>query len=562
MKDYPALTFSIMRAYVRDNRASLEPYYDTLIGWIRSRNIKGLATCSSTLPKALSYRETYKCLMQIEAFVKKNSIFSTASCEDAALATFSRGEKICKITNKRLDHYLLNRDRLDPDVDRWVARMETWISRTLGDYKTFLEALPSEVRITAGATSTRSRRESLPFTKVNKRQTCTPSASKYLAALSLYWGYGHLGFKEVVENRVETVPKNWKTHRTIACEPEGNIPLQLAFDSYVKRRLRLRGIDLCDQSRNQQMAKDASITGLNATIDMSMASDTVAYNTVAALFPTEWFQYLCDVRSPCYRDGNGVLTKYEKFSSMGNGSTFSIETLIFAAACYAVGSKTFSVYGDDVVIEAELVANFTRIMRFFGFVVNQDKSHYAGPFRESCGVNAYEGYDITPFYLRDINKLKANWCHIVNGLMSIALPEGELEGLVLELIRDLKLPLVPFNEDTMSGVMVDVHTAYSKGLLKAGQLKNRRQDPQSVYYKRYVAKVGRFRKTDMRTLFLWHLTAQRRKDQNEWDMHREPLESSWVPTSSHKYVRKWVYWFPPVVGTPLHLYRWGELLSR
>jgi hypothetical protein len=510
--------------------------------------------------------------MQIEAFFKKNKIYSDASCEDAARATFRRGEQICKITNKRLDHYMLNRDRLDPDVDKMVARMERWISSTLGNYTTFLTALPKEVRVTAGATSTRPRKQALPHTKVGARQTCTPAAFKYLSALASFWGCEQPVQRTTVTNRVETVPKNWKTHRTIACEPEGNIPLQLAFDSYAKRRLRFRGIDLCDQSRNQLMAKQASIDGVNATIDMSMASDTVSYNAVAALFPTEWFAYLCDIRSPCYLDDDKRIVKYEKFSSMGNGSTFSIETLIFSAACYAVGSKTFSVYGDDIVIEAELVPSLLRIMRFFGFIINQEKSHISGPFRESCGVNCYEGIDITPFYLRDINKLKANWCHIVNGLVAISSPGGELEKLILDIVKEKRLPIVPFDDDTMSGVHVDVHSAYSKGLLKAGKRSSLRQkqdaarkgrllqDPQSVYYYRYVAKVGRYKVSRSRTYLLWHLLAQNRQGPiGRYDMRGEPLESSWVPTSSHKYVRKWVYWFPPVAGTPLHLYRWGDL---
>ena len=563
MKEHSTFAYSITSAYVRDNKAMLEPYMETLTGWIRSRNLKGLASCTSILPKALSSGETYKCLMQIEAFFKKNKIYSTASCEDAAFASFKRGELICKITNKRLDHYMLNRDRLDPDVDLWVARMERWISSTLGNYKTFLTALPKEVRVTAGATSTRSRRQAKPHTKVGARQTCTPSAFKYLSALASFWGCEAPVLKRTIWNRVELVPKNWKTHRTIACEPEGNIPLQLAFDSYVKRRLRIRGIDLRDQSRNQQLAFESSISGRNATIDLSMASDTVSYNVVAALFPSEWFYYLCDVRSPCYRDGSGKIVKYEKFSSMGNGSTFCVETLIFAAACYAVGSKTYSVYGDDIIIEAELVENLLRLMRFLGFMINQDKSHVTGPFRESCGVNAYLGKDVTPFYLRDINKLKANWCHIVNGLASIALPGGELEDLLIDIVNEKRLPLVPFNECTMTGVHVDVGTAYSKGLLKAGGSPSRRRDPQSIYYKCFVAQVKQERNHRSRTHFLWHLMAYGRTDAVDVSRGREPLESSWVPMSSHKYVRKWVYWFPPVVGTPLHLYRWSDrLLAR
>jgi hypothetical protein len=97
------------------------------------------------------------------------------------------------------------------------------------------------------------------------------------------------------------VPKNWKTFRTIACEPDGALPFQLAFDTFAKRRLRARGINLSDQSRNQLLAKEGSINGSLATIDLSSASDTVAFNTVALLFPTEWFDVLNAFRSTHWR---------------------------------------------------------------------------------------------------------------------------------------------------------------------------------------------------------------------------------------------------------------------
>lgn len=585
MKDATVVSYAVTQRYIQDYQAKLgADNFKILSGWVRSRSLSHLASCTSLLPNALSSRETMRTLMQVEAFFKKNSAFSTPECQTAAKLSFERGERICRITNRRLDYYFDKRDRLDPDLAKQWSCMERWISTVLGPYRTFLDDMPRLVRVTAGATSTSSRRLSQPYTKISKRPVCTPGAVPYLAALSEFFGYGRIGAKTRQWNRVETVPKNWKTDRTIACEPAGNIPLQLAFDTYAKRRLRTSRfrIDLSDQSRNQQMAHEASTTGSHATIDLSMASDTLAYNAVAALLPEDWFQYLASVRSPFGRMGNKYV-KYAKFSSMGNGATFALETLVFAAACVAVGAKDFSVYGDDIVIETELYPPLLRLLRFFGFVVNQDKSHFIGPFRESCGVNAYEGKDITPFYIRDISRLKAAWCHNVNGLASVALPGGRLESYLADLVHELELPLVPFNEDSMSGVFIDVHSAYSEGLLyshKPG--KGRTPTYQAVGYRGYKAKVGRRKVCDSRSLFLWHLDAFKRKDgsRDVWDSYswrkeqithapspskrlphiRESIERSWVPTSSHKYVRKWVYWIPPVVGTPSNLYGWTDLL--
>jgi hypothetical protein len=224
----------------------------------------------------------------------------------------------------------------------------------------------------------------LPFRKVKEQGTTTPGLVPYCEALGKYYGQNDLSVIPSNVNRVEFVPKSWKTDRTIACEPEWALPLQLAFDSYVKRRLRKRGIDLSDQTRNQRLAYEGSISNNYSTIDLSAASDTVSYNTVAWLLPRPWFLYLARARSSFGRVSlNGDYIKYAKFSSMGNGATFCLETLIFASACYAVGSRTFSVYGDDIIIEPKHVPDLLALLAFLGFSVNREKSHIDGPFLKS-----------------------------------------------------------------------------------------------------------------------------------------------------------------------------------
>lgn len=562
------MAYYICRCYVDDIQGWLdEATLHRIRGWIRSRSISKLATCSSYFPQALSKRESARALMQIEAFFKKNSAFANAQvCRAAASKSFFEAEDICRETNQRLDN--LYAEHLDDDLSFWLSRATRWIDTVLGDFESFLDELPANVQITAGATATRPRKKSMPFKKVSTTLSCSVAVRPFLSTLAEFFGYGPLEFKDGYWNRVEFVPKNWKTERTIACEPDGNLPLQLAFDRYAKRRLRSRGIDLSDQSLNQRLARDGSISGELATIDMSMASDTVAYNTVAALFPYRWFQYLCATRSAFGRieiDGETRLFQYEKFSSMGNGSTFAVETLIFAACCWAIGSRRFSVYGDDIIVETELVDNLLRLLDFLGFKVNTEKSHVIGPFRESCGANWYEGVDITPFYLRKWSKSRAVTCHNVNGLAAISIPGGKLEEFLLSLVREEKLPLVPFNLSSTSGIWIDVHTAYLRKLLrhKHGLTRFRAYCPDH-----------RFRHAEgERSLFLWFLDKFQGRGPRSLSLDNAPFlrEGDIVPASGvrsrvpifeHRYVRKWVHWHPPVVAAPVHLYRWTELITR
>jgi hypothetical protein len=214
--------------------------------------------------------------------------------------------------------------------------------------------------------------------------------------------------KVVCGNSIIAVPKNFKTNRTIAKEPCMNIYIQKGIGSVIRRRLKRVGIDLNTQVRNQEAAREGSLSGALATIDLSMASDTLAFELVSFLLPNDWWWALEQSRSPVGVLPSGEVLTYQKFSSMGNGYTFELETLIFWCICQEVCCANninetdcrVLVYGDDIVVpsdKAEAVLN-----RLFqaGFKPNTDKTFISGPYRESCGKHYFLGHDITPFYVR------------------------------------------------------------------------------------------------------------------------------------------------------------------
>jgi hypothetical protein len=390
-----------------------------------------------------------------------------------------------------------------------------------------------------------------------------------LALISRYFGYGEIKPRLVSANRVEFVPKSWKTDRTIACEAEGNMFLQLAFDRFCKSRLRRRGINLYDQTRNREMAREGSVDASAnswATVDLSMASDTLAYNTVRLLLPEEWFGYLRSIRSQYGNVYQDQRLEYAKFSSMGNGATFTLETLVFAAACYAVGSRHFSVYGDDIIIETRFAEELMAFLAFLGFIPNASKTFLQGPVRESCGTLWHEGTLITPRYIREIDGRKAVLCHLVNTMVEIGQPGGELWKYLAEFTAKNNLPFVPYNEDTMSGVHIDEHTAYERKLIVTH---NRGLHAWIPRFKAFKPRSGVLRNWDSRSLFLWHFGAPGRGEfcvevrvrgfRTKYKFF-DFYESSRNSTSSYKYVWKWVYW-TPVVGAPDHLYGWSEQVT-
>lgn len=207
-------------------------------------------------------------------------------------------------------------------------------------------------------------------------------------------------------NKVSFVSKTAKTHRCIAIEPLGNSFVQSGAEWYLKERLKLFGIDLSDQGWNQLMARFGSLFELLCTMDLSSASDTIATMLVKALTSSEWFSFLNAIRSPCYLDPvTGAQVKYNKFTSMGNGFCFPLQTILFVSIVRAVikienpDHRHHTVYGDDIIVPSSVATQVMTALKFFGFVPNKDKTFLKGPFRESCGADWYNGRDVRPVYL-------------------------------------------------------------------------------------------------------------------------------------------------------------------
>lgn len=225
------------------------------------------------------------------------------------------------------------------------------------------------------------------------------------------------------KNRITTVPKNYKRDRVIAIEPLMGIYLQKGIGGVLRSRLRRAGINLNDQSPNQLGALVGSLDGSLATVDLKAASDTISIGIVQQLLPPDWLLALEQCRSPFGVLDSGEKILYRKFSSMGNGFTFELETLLFWGICSAVlelcGAKDrrLLVYGDDIVCPSESVEFILESLARAGFTPNAKKTHLDGPFRESCGKHFLGGHDVTPFYIRRPIKSAGDIFLLHNNLM-------------------------------------------------------------------------------------------------------------------------------------------------
>lgn len=229
-----------------------------------------------------------------------------------------------------------------------------------------------------------------------------------------------------VGNRVVTVPKNSKTDRVIAIEPGINLWFQKSIGAAIRRRLRRSGVNLQNQGVNQFLAYVSSRDDHLATVDFSSASDSISIEVVRELLPPRWFQLLDLTRSRLGTMPDGSLIHWEKFSSMGNGFTFELESLIFFAAAQAVceheriSSSEVSVYGDDVIIPNHCFLLFSSFSEYLGFSVNRQKSFSFGDFRESCGAHFKGGVDCKPIFLKERLRNAESFYKLANRIRNLA----------------------------------------------------------------------------------------------------------------------------------------------
>jgi len=316
--------------------------------------------------------------------------------EAAAIEKWWEAERTCFVTNRRLneitDFGTLSGTPVDQRILDFLQDLKRWFTWLVGDGP----PASFDGAFGPGATLSDGARQTSVMHKMSSLPTLTSSAWPYLVPWSgTKWatavaGRGEDFVRFVDGNKFFTVPKTALTHRGCAKEPSINGYYQLGLGRCMRRRLKMRGIDLdLGQERHRELARVASISGAFATIDLSSASDTVCTALVRLSAPVGWFHPLNDLRSRTTTIG-GKRVVLEKFSSMGNGYTFELETTVFTAIALAVHpeltpGKDLFVYGDDIIVPTDVASDVLWALRFCGFTPNESKT-FTGAFRESCGV--------------------------------------------------------------------------------------------------------------------------------------------------------------------------------
>lgn len=218
-------------------------------------------------------------------------------------------------------------------------------------------------------------------------------------------------------SRVCLVPKDSRGPRIIAAEPALLQYLQQglgrAVIEHVERHpLTKRRVYFTDQSVHRNLALQASKNRRLATLDLKDASDRVSLELVESLFPDFLLPYLKALRSQRAQLPTGEIVELKKFAPMGSALCFPIEALVFWALASGVvwsenrrrasNPQPVFVYGDDLIVPTRYAEAVIAKLETYGVLFNRDKCCIQGYFRESCGMDAFLGEDVTPVKLKTL----------------------------------------------------------------------------------------------------------------------------------------------------------------
>lgn len=379
-----------------------------------------------------------------EILRKQEDLPTTFDRDQVAIDNFFSSEEGCRMTNlklQNLSYYLRSNSFLDHGQRPRKEILEfvrVWRRIT----KESLKGIPLDLHPKFSSGSTYDDRFFiLPQDKLQSQPTVTADAYTVLQPIwsKTMWSENlckHLPYRSspkfVLGNRFTTVPKDCQKSRGICVEPSLNVTHQLSVGACIRRRLRDLGIDLLyGQSFHRKTVKSASLRCDTGSIDLSSASDTISYELVKLVLPPSWFDLLDSLRSPYTyikgRDGKKYWHKNQKFSSMGNGYTFELESLLFYTLCLTVCElkchfpRVCSVYGDDILIDTEMCNDVVRALSYFGFTTNKRKTFIDGtPFRESCGADFYMGVPVRGHYVLSEPKEPTDYVKLLNGIRRMA----------------------------------------------------------------------------------------------------------------------------------------------
>lgn len=338
-------------------------------------------------------------LLQVYDYAKKLSLPYTRRQEQKVLKAFVETEEDL-------------RNLVIPD-DMVIKRARATIRAIFADFD------PMDVRPKHGPGSVASGEKGTEkwvfSTKYAQIHQCYPYYEYFTATRrTLICGEGLKDYKKRLtaltgEAKVLLVDKDSRGPRLISSEPCEYQFIQQGLASGIIRTLENHPIssgrvNFSSQEINQQMALEGSVRKHIATLDLKEASDRVSTQLVDLLFSDvpQLLHCLKSTRTPRTKLPDGRTVCMRKFAPMGSALCFPVMSVILFALSKAIietngyRDDLLRVYGDDLIVPVDVAQAVIGKLPIYGLKLNVAKSFTHGDFRESCGMDAVKGIQVTP----------------------------------------------------------------------------------------------------------------------------------------------------------------------
>lgn len=241
---------------------------------------------------------------------------------------------------------------------------------------------------------------------------------QYFHGLPSFWEESLVEFDytltncDVIQAKLTAVPKDSRGPRLICVHPAEAIWIQQGqralLENAITRHPLTRGhVNFTDQTVNGNLALSSSKSGYLCTLDLKEASDRISCLLARHLLGDYAYGWLSCSRASTIKLIDGRVHVLRKWAPMGNALCFPVQSLLFYSLVsagiychYGVNCPDIYVFGDDILFPSKYYDGAIRGLVMAGLVPNQNKTFRKGLFRESCGVDAYNGKDVTPLRLK------------------------------------------------------------------------------------------------------------------------------------------------------------------
>lgn len=238
------------------------------------------------------------------------------------------------------------------------------------------------------------------------------------------FSFAHSQPEQPKGSRSVCVPKSFRRKRLIFVEPSSRMLAQKAIQGWFHEQAAIRYpyrryMRLDDQTYQQKLL----LSEHAASIDLSDASDHIDRRIMWLFFKNHPNLRSCLFFNRSVREMSSD-TLITSFATMGNATTFPTMTFLMYAVVrlaelealdlgYKVKCQS-GVFGDDIVVDRVIAGSVIGILTRLGLKVNTSKSFVVGPFKESCGMDVFNGHVVTPTKVKDLATVACDsWSRLI-----------------------------------------------------------------------------------------------------------------------------------------------------